>query len=86
LAKCPAVFDRKILALAIAGFLQALMEASDERRKRIGRGAAEEPDHRHRLLCAHRQRPRRRAADKRDELAPPHSITTSASDSKLSRI
>src|SRR5262245_18704997 len=30
------------------------------------------------LLRARRQRPRRRAAKQRDELAPPHSITSSA--------
>src|SRR5262249_37302397 len=45
----------------------------------------EEPDHRHRpaLLRARRKRPkqrrgRRRAAEERDELAPLHSITSSA--------
>src|SRR5262249_59145507 len=31
------------------------------------------------LLRARRERPRRRAANKRDELAPPHSIASSAS-------
>ena len=31
-----------------------------------------------RLLRARRERPRRCAAEKRDELAPPHSITSSA--------
>ena len=61
MAKRPAVFDRKILALATTGFPQAL-EASDERRKRIGRCAAEEP-----LAAAHapppaKLPPRRRAA------------------------
>ena len=41
---------------------------------RIRRRAVEEPDHRHRrLLRARRERPRdRRAAEQRDELAPPH--------------
>src|SRR5262249_17735693 len=41
---------------------------------------AEKPDHWHRrLLRARRQWPRRhRAAEQRDELAPPHSITSSA--------
>src|SRR5258708_5054862 len=47
--------------------------------ERIGRVAAEEPDHRHRgLLRARRERPRRRAPEQRDELAPLHSITSSA--------
>ena len=39
-----------------------------------------------RLLRARRQRPRRRAAEKRDELAPLHSITSSARASNLSGI
>jgi hypothetical protein len=39
----------------------------------------EEPDRRHRrLLRACRERPRRRAAEQRDELAAFHSITSSA--------
>ena len=44
------------------------------------RPAVEKPDHRHRrLLRARRERPRRRrAAEQRDELAPLHSITSSA--------
>jgi hypothetical protein len=43
------------------------------------------PGHKHadapntlRLLRAGRERPRRRAAEQRDEIAPPHSITSSA--------
>jgi hypothetical protein len=41
-------------------------------RERAGRSAAEEPDHRHRLLLrARRERPRsRRTTESRDELAP----------------
>ena len=47
--------------------------------------AAEEADHRHRrLLRARRERPRcRRATEQRDELAPPHSITSSARASSV---
>ena len=43
-----------------------------------GRPGAEETDHRHQgLLRAHRQRPcDSRAAEKRDELAPPHVLLT----------
>src|SRR5262245_21634111 len=42
-------------------------------------GPGQESDHRHRrLLRAHPNRPRRRAAEQRDELAPLHSITSSA--------
>ena len=46
---------------------------------------SEEPDHRHcRLLRARRERPRRRrAAEQRDELAPLHSITSSARGSSI---
>ena len=41
-----------------------------------GDAAVEKPDHRHRrLLRTRRERPRgRRAANKRDELAPPHCL------------
>ena len=46
---------------------------------------AEKPDHRHRrLLRPRRERPRRRrAAEQRDELAPLHSITSSARASSV---
>src|SRR5262249_13344506 len=41
--------------------------------------SAEKPDDGHRwLLSARRERPHRDAANKRDELPPPHSITSSA--------
>src|SRR5262249_28421460 len=42
--------------------------------------AVEQPDASHAvgLLCARRERPRRRAAEQRDELAAFHSITSSA--------
>src|SRR5215469_15098697 len=43
--------------------------------------------HARRLLRVHSERPRRRATDERDELAPSdHSITSSASESRLSEI
>src|SRR5262249_8574958 len=46
----------------------------------FGRSAVEKPDHRHHgLLRPRRNGPRRRPAEQRDELAPPHhSITSSA--------
>src|SRR5262245_48087539 len=48
------------------------------------RAALEEADHRHRWLRARRERPRlRRAAKQRDELAAPHSMTSSARASKV---
>ena len=79
----PAVFDRHVLALDIAALLQGLAKyAQIVRVRRVRRCGAEEPDHRHRrLLRARCERPRRRrAAEQRDELAPPHSITSSASN------
>src|SRR5262249_2951805 len=47
--------------------------------------ATHEPDGRElcRLLCARRERPCRRAAEQRDELAPLHSITSSARASSV---
>ena len=80
-----AIFDRDVLALDEACFLQALAERGHEVRRVGERRAAEKSDHRHRrLLRARRERPRgRRAAEKRDELAPPHSITSSARASSV---
>jgi len=76
----PAKFDRDVLALDVARFGQALPEPMHKGRVQVCRGAVEKADHRHRpLLRARRERPRRcRAAQKRDELAPLHSITSSA--------
>src|SRR5262249_6303340 len=73
----PAVLHCDVAALEIAGFV----EASPDRVERAGFtiGAAEQPDHRHRpLLRSRGERPRRRAAEQRDELAAFHSITSSA--------
>jgi hypothetical protein len=50
LALGPAVFDRQILPFDIAGFAQSLVERGYKWRIWAGRGAAEETDHRHRLL------------------------------------
>src|SRR6185295_16351646 len=51
----------------------------------VRRCGVQEPDHRHRLLLrARRERPcSRRAAEQRDELAPLHSITLSATESSV---
>ena len=69
----PAVFDRHVLALDIAGVLQALAECAQAVRDHVRRSGFEKSDHRHRrLLRARRARPCRRcAAEQRDELAPP---------------
>src|SRR5262249_54648819 len=78
----PAVDDRHVLALGIARLLEGLAEYQHARRIRLRRLAAEEPDHRHRLLRARdRRREHRRAADERHEFPPPHSITSSARSS-----
>src|SRR5215472_7929681 len=70
----PAIFDSHVFALDIAGFAQALPECAQTARELVRRAAAKISDHRHRrLLRVCRQRPSRRAAEQRDELAPPHS-------------
>src|SRR5262249_47308363 len=70
----PAIFDRKVLALDVAGLTQALVERSHKVRPPRDRCGHEKPDHRHRpLLRARRERPGNCcSANKRDELAPPH--------------
>src|SRR5262249_8294734 len=80
----PAVFDRHVLAFDNAGFLQALAESAHTILERV-RCGVEKPDHwHHRLLRARRKRPRSRAAEQRDEVAPPdHSITSSARASSV---
>ena len=52
----PAVLDRQILSLDIAGFVQSLVERGHIWCKRPGRADAEEADHRHRLLLRARGR------------------------------
>ena len=76
----PAIFDGDILAFAEAGLAQTLKEHPQALAGYPLRSAAEIPDHWHRrLLRAHRERPCRRATEKRDESASPnHSITSSA--------
>src|SRR5262249_5659923 len=83
-----AIFNNDVFALNVAKLAQPLLE-SRQFGRRAGRSAWEYPAHfrnlRRLLLRARRQRPRRRrAAEQSDELAPSQSITSSASDSKLS--
>src|SRR5258707_1167340 len=62
--------ERHVLTLDEASLADPLAERS-RRRARI-----KHPNDRHRrLLRARRERPRRRAADERDELAPSHQLT-----------
>src|SRR6516225_6941897 len=85
----PAVFNGDVPALDEAGRTEPLTEAPDIGRITGRRGRAEKPNGgRRRLLRASRERPskrsRRRAAEQRNELAPPHSITSSARASRRS--
>src|SRR5262249_58245619 len=79
----PAKCDHNILPLDKSNFAQSLLKGSDYASGLAGRAAANKTDHRHRrLLRVRRQRPRRCAAEQRDELAAArprvHSITSSA--------
>src|SRR5262245_30586286 len=80
----PTKVDGKVLTFREPAPLQPLPERGNKLRRATSRRAAEKPDHRHCLLRARRQRPCRRAAEQRDELAAFHSITSSASASSLS--
>src|SRR5947207_10123991 len=78
------VFDHHVLALDVPGFVEALTERSGVARGSLARTAADECDDRHPwVLRARRDRPRRRTAEKRDELAPSHSMTSSALTSSV---
>src|SRR6516162_3156783 len=74
-------------SLDIAGLIQPLAETGELLREWLGGTAVQKSDHRHRrLLRAHHERPAGCAAEKRDERAPLHSITSSARASSLSGI
>src|SRR5262249_52238922 len=81
----PAVVDRHVLALDIAGFFEALAKSAQALCNRFGRSDLEKPNHRHRrLLRARRERPRGGCtAEKRYELAALQSITSSARASSV---
>src|SRR5262249_40423606 len=67
------IFDRNVSSLGVACFIQPEAECAHHMCEPIGRCSVEETnDWFGTLLRARRQRPRRRrAADERDELAPP---------------
>ena len=66
----PAIFDRDVLTLDVAGLVQASAEGGHRRSERLRRLSIEESDHRHRrLLRARRKRPR--------GAAPPSSVMNS---------
>src|SRR5262249_50624073 len=77
----PAEFDCHVLAFDKGRFVQAATERSYHMRGISGRLTVEEANHGHpRLLRARRERPRGcSAAEQGHELAPLHSITSSAS-------
>src|SRR5262249_54119375 len=86
LIRGPAIYDRDILTLDIAGVFQATVKSLQTAREHFRRYDIKKPNHRHplALLRARRERPRRRrAAEQRYELAPLHSITSSASASSV---
>jgi hypothetical protein len=68
----PAVVDRHVLALDIAGLFEALAKGAQPLGNILGRSGFEKADHRQRrLLRARRARPGgSRAAEQRDEFAP----------------
>src|SRR5262245_34229886 len=80
----PPIFNRQVLAFDIAGLAQACSKCAHVRRILIAEPATEiTEDGSRRLLCASSQRPNYRAAEKCDELAPSHSITSLASASSV---
>src|SRR5262245_7974415 len=81
----PAVFDAQVSALDIAGVRQTSTNGSDVLASCFERPGFEITDHRHRRLLRPRDdRPRRHAAEQRDELAAvTHSITSSARASSV---
>src|SRR5262249_4023140 len=83
-----AILDPQIAALAPAQFQQPLQERREPnlhvRIVRSSRHEHADAPHLIALLRARRERPRGRTAHQRDELAPFHSITSSAMASSLS--
>src|SRR5262249_11784775 len=88
LGRCPACVDLHVAADAPAGLLETLQEGSKAGLKfPIVRSRGQEnanEAHAFAVLSARRERPRgRRTSDKRDELAAPDSITSSARASSV---
>src|SRR5262245_19983719 len=72
MAECPAKIDLNVLPLEKANFAEPALERCHVCRRVVWEPPAEETDHRRRrlLLRVRRERPRGRAAEQRDELAP----------------
>src|SRR5262249_56230300 len=81
-AVSPGVFDLYILPVYVAGVPETLQKTTHIRREHVGGCAVKETHHGHRLLRVRRERPRSGDAEQRDELATPHSITSSARATK----
>ena len=77
---CPAILGRYIPSFDIADLMQPMVKVGCLVRSAVGRSTVEESNQRRcRLLCLRPKWPRgRRPAEQRDELAAPHSITSSA--------
>jgi hypothetical protein len=80
----PAVVDRYVLALDIAGFFEALAKSAQPLGNHFGRSDLKKSDDRHRwLLAARRERPRGcRTAEQRDELASSFDHLVGAGDER----
>jgi hypothetical protein len=82
----PPIFDRHVLALDVPGVGEAAAKGSEKVTGLFEGCQVKEPNHRRRWLLRTRgERLTRgcRAAKKRDELPPPHSITSSARASSV---
>src|SRR5262249_9156193 len=88
LARSPTEVDSQVAAHRPTELLQPLQERCEASLVvgivRIPRHEHTDPPHPLALLRARRERPRRRAAEQRDELAPFHSITSSAATCSVS--
>src|SRR5215469_17203642 len=75
----PTIFDRYTLALYVAALLQTSTEAAQPISHCFNRtGIDKSYDRQRSQLSLGGKRPCRRTANERDELAPPHSMTSSA--------
>src|SRR6516162_8964014 len=75
----PTVFEGHVLTFDIAGPLEPLTKFAQDRSVAVRGCRVEHPDYGYLLLRSRRERPPdRRATEQRDELAPPHLITSSA--------
>src|SRR5262245_48768269 len=83
----PPILNREVLTFNEAHFGQALAKCISQKIESTRRRAIEESDDRHRrLLRPCRERPRGHRTEERDEVAPRHSITSSARASSVGGI